>query len=214
EGQAPLLIEPYPLPAAGFIMRQTATSWRDEEKQSYPAPPTPTDQLGQKAMDFPRTPDAVLALLVSPDGSHGWAVGGQTGLMATTVGSGSEYEREGLQTAAAMRFGDDAAPPTNTATTTIPVIPGEATFAIGGNAQCADTCADLSGTGIGPDVWLQSAVGKAAATPGVRAFLYTGSSVASGLNLADVTRSEFGEEEAAYARRLGSAAGALPVYTT
>jgi hypothetical protein len=211
EGQAPLLLEPYPLPASGYIVRQTATGWRDEERQSFPIPPKPTDQLSSVAMDIPRVPDPVLAFLVSPDGSHGWAVGGQTGMMA--LSQAGNYEREGLQTASVMRLGEDAAPPGNASTAPIPMSSGEATFAIGGNAQCADVCADLAGTGIGPDVWLPAAVGKAAATPGVRAFLYTGSSVAHGLDLKDVSRNEFGEEESAYARRLDSAAGAMPVFT-
>lgn len=211
EGQAPLLLEPYPLPASGYIVRQTATGWRDEERQSYPIPPAPTDQPSSVAMDIPKVPDPVLAFLVSPDGSHGWAVGGQTGLMA--LSQAGNYEREGLQTASVMRLGEEAAPPGNASTTPIPMSSTEATFAIGGNAQCADVCADLAGTGIGPDVWLSAAVGKAAATPGVRAFLYTGSSVARGLDLADVSRDEFGEEESAYARRLGSAAGGMPVFT-
>ncbi len=212
-GQAPLLIEPYPLPASGYIVRQTTNGWRDEERESYPIPPRPTDQPEFAKLDVPKVPDPVLAFLVSADGSRGWAVGGQTGQMATSSGTGvANFEREGLQTSAVMRIGEGAAPPGNASTVGIPTLTAEATFAIGGNAQCADLCADLSGTGIGPDVWLQAAVGKAAATPGVRAFLYTGTSVAGGLELGKVSRDEFQEEESAYAGRLGSAAGALPVF--
>jgi hypothetical protein len=211
-GQAPLLIEPYPLPVSGYIVRQTATGWRDEQRHSYPIPPQPTDQAFPKELDIPKVPDPVLALLVNPDGSSGWAVGGQTGQLGGT--RLQPFEKEGFQTAAVMRFGEAAAPPENAAPVQIPVTAGEATFAIGGNAQCADVCADLAGTGIGPDVWLEAAVGKAAVTPGVRAFLYTGASVAQKIEHGQVSRSEFGAEEAAYAHRLGSAAGALPVYTT
>jgi hypothetical protein len=209
-GQAPLLIEPYPLPAAGYVMRQTANGWRDEQRQAYPLPPVPDDQLGESRMDIPRTDEPVLALLVNSEGTAGWAVGGQTGLMAD--GPVGASEREGLQTASVMSFGQAASPPENATAVPIPVGTEGATFAIGGNAQCADTCADLANTGIGPDVWLESAVGKVAATPGVRAFLYTGASVAGGLDLSKVTRDEFGEEEAAYAHRLGVDAGSLPVY--
>jgi hypothetical protein len=211
-GQAPLLIEPYPLAASGYVVHQTASGWRDEERHSYPVPPAPTDQVGENRMDIPKVPDPVLALAVSPDGTEGWAVGGQTGDMAG--GQFGTYEKEGLQTAAVMRFGEGAAPPANASTSSIPVSSEEATFAIGGNAQCADVCADLSGTGIGPDVWLRSAVGRAASIPGVRAFLYTGTSVAGNLEQNDLTRDEFGEEEAAYSRRLSSTAGSLPVFTT
>jgi hypothetical protein len=211
-GQAPLLIEPYGLPASGYIARQTATGWRDEQRQSYPIPPEPTDQATSKELDIPKAPDPILAFLVNPEGSSGWAVGGQTGQLG-----GSQlqsFEKEGLQTAAVMRFGEAAAPPENASTVQIPITAGEATFAIGGNAQCADVCADLSGTGIGPDVWLEAAVGKAAGTPGVRAFLYTGAGVAQNIEQTQISRSEFGGEEASYAQRLGSAAGALPVFTT
>lgn len=213
-GQAPLLIEPYGLPVSGYMVRQTATGWRDEQRQSYPIPPEPTDQnpLSPHEIDIPRSSDPVLAFLVSAEGSKGWAVGGQTGQLGGTVLP--TYEKEGLQTAAVMRIGEAAAPPANASTVPIPTTPGEATFAIGGNAQCADVCADLAATGIGPDVWLEAAVGKAAVTPGVRAFLYTGAGVAQGIEEGDVTRDEFGGEEAAYAHRLGSAAGGLPVYAT
>ncbi len=213
KGQAPLLIEPFPLPVSGYIVRQTAIGWRDEQRQSYPIPPQPTDQAHHaKELDIPKVQDPVLAFLVNPEGSSGWAVGGQTGQLGGT--RVQPFEKEGLQTAAVMRLGEAATPPGNASAVQIPVTPNEATFAIGGNAQCADVCADLAGTGIGPEVWLEAAVGKAAATPGVRAFLYTGAGVAGGIEHAELSSSEFGGEEAAYAHRLGSAAGALPVYTT
>jgi hypothetical protein len=212
-GQAPLLTEPYPLAKDGFVVRQTATGWRDEQRQSYPAPPPPTDQRSGRQLDLPRIPDPVLALLISPDGSHGWAVGGQTGEIAPEVGS-SAYLKEGLQTGSAMRYGADAAPPANAAGVPIPLPTGAATFAVGGNAQCLGDCADLAGTGIGPDVWLRSAIAKAAGIGGLRAFLYTGSGVSSALDPSKVSANDFGEEEAAYARRLGSAAGPLPVFAT
>lgn len=210
-GQAPLLTNPYPLPKTGYLVRQTATGWRDEERQSYPLPPAPTDQKpGSRKLDLPRTPDPVLGLLINPDGSDGWAVGGQTGEIATS--EFGQYLREGLQTGTAMRYGSDAAPPENASTVPIPVAAGEATFAVGGGAQCAGSCADLAGTGIGPDVWLRAAVGKAASIPGLRAFLYTGTSVSGNLELSKVSRDAFGEEEDAYANRLGAGAGSLPVY--
>jgi hypothetical protein len=213
EGQAPLLIEPYPLPVTGYIVRQTSTGWRDEQRQSFPIPPEPTDQASHtKELDIPKTPDPVLAFLVNPEGSSGWAVGGQTGQLGGT--RLQPFEKEGLQTASVMRLGEAAAPPENSSAVQIPVAAGEATFAIGGNAQCADLCADLADTGIGPDVWLEAAVGKAAATPGVRAFLYTGAGVAQGIEHPLVSRAEFGGEEGAYAHRLGIDAGGLPVYTT
>jgi hypothetical protein len=205
-GEPPLLTEPYPLPSNGFIVRQTANGWRDEEHQAYPKPEVSANAEGR--YDLPRVPDAVLALLLSSEGNEGWAVGGNTGEDGQAETS---YVREGVQTAAALRFGADATPPENAQAAPIQVPANAATFAIGGNATCVGPCADMAGTAIGPDVWLRSAVAKAAGIGGVRAFLYTGSSVAPGV-AGKLSPSAFGEEEAAYARRLGSAAGALPVY--
>ena len=198
-GQPPLLTEPYPLPSSGYLVRQTATGWRDEQRQAYPLPET---IAGQTFYDLPRRPDPILALLLSSDGSEGWAVGGAAG--------GIGAEAEAIQTASAMRYGPAAAVPENERVAPMQTPAAAATFAIGGNAACAGPCADLAGTGIGPDVWLRSAVEKAAGISGVRAFLYTGTSVAAGA--AGLGRLAFGEEERAYARRLGSGAGALPVY--
>jgi hypothetical protein len=207
-GQASLLTEPYPLPKNGYVVRQTTSGWRDEERQSYPPPPVPEGQSARQ-VDMPRVPDPVLALLVNPEGSQGWAVGGQTGEVAP---SQPGYLKEGLQTGSAMRYGDGATPPANAATVGVPLPAGEATFAVGGNAQCVGLCADLGGTGIGPDVWLRAAVGKAAGIAGLRAFLYAGAGVSGALDQSKVSRFAFGEEEEAYASRLGSAAGSLPVF--
>jgi hypothetical protein len=205
-GQPPLLTAPYPLPKNGFLVRQTATGWHDEERQSYP-PGSPIP--GQSQYDFPRVPDAVLALLVNSEGTAGWAVGGNTG---EDGGAPLSYQRQALQTAGVMRYGAQAAPPAAAAAApiTVPAEAEAATFAVGGGAACVAACADLEGAGIGPAVWLRSAVAKAAAIPGVRAFLYTGGGVAA--SAAGLGRLAFGDEEAAYARRLSSAAGALPVY--
>ena len=207
-GQAPLLSDPYPLPGSGLVLRQTATGWRDEQHQAFPLQQAVE---GQTAYDLPTRPDPVLALLISPDGSQGWAVGGETGTFV-------RFQGEGVQTAGVLRYGAEAAPPSNASATAIPLTAGTANFALGGNAQCAGPCADLTGTGIGPDRWLAQAVGKAAGIPGMRAFLYTGPGVASaGAGPSErlgatLSPSAFGREEAAYAQRLGSAAGALPTF--
>ncbi|MGA8745832.1 MAG: hypothetical protein WB507_08205, partial [Solirubrobacterales bacterium] len=208
-GQAPLLTSPYPLPGSGFVTRQIANGWRDEEHQDYPLPPK---VAGQGLYDLPRRPDPMLALLISPDGSQGWAVGGETG---TSLG----FEGAAIQTAGVMRYGTQATPPSNATEAPVGAESGMASFAIGGNAQCAGPCADLSGTGIGPDVWLRAAVGRAAGIAGLHAFLYTGQSVAEGKGpnsserlAAEIGPLAFGREEGAYARRLGSAAGSLPAF--
>jgi hypothetical protein len=204
-GQAPLLTDPYPLPGGGVVVRQTATGWRDEQHQTHPLPARVVEQT---TYDLSLQPDPVLALLLAPEGGEGWAVGGVTGTYVTFGGAAT-------QTAGVFRYGRAAAPPSNAAAAPLAATPGAANLAIGGNAQCAAPCADLAGTGIGPDRWLRQAVGTAAGIGGVRAFLYTGSGVAAGegARLADsVGISTFGREEAAYAKRLGASAGALPVF--
>lgn len=209
EGAVPLLIGPYGLAGRGFVERQTPTGWRDEQHESFPVP------SGHEPTDLPREPDPILALLVSPDGSSGWAVGGETGERVA-------FDREQIQTASIMRYGPAAAPPSNFRSVPIPAgAAGTATFAFGGGAQCAGPCADQTGTGIGPEVWLSNAVARAASVPGVRDFIYTGAGVASVAEeaAAPATRlgvtlgpAAFGREESAYASRLGAAAGSIPVY--
>ncbi|HEX6688578.1 MAG TPA: hypothetical protein VF085_07935 [Solirubrobacterales bacterium] len=204
-GQPSLLTEPYPLPGAGLVVRQTGTGWRDEQHDAHPLPARTVEQ---STYDLSLQPDPILALLMSPDGNEGWAVGGVTGTFVTFGGSAS-------QTAGVYRYGAAAASPANTSTAPLAGTPGMANLAIGGNAQCAAPCADLTGTGIGPDRWLRQAVAGAAGIGGVQAFLYTGSGVAAGegARLANSTGDPaFRREEAAYAKRLSAAAGALPVF--
>jgi hypothetical protein len=216
EGEPPVGVPPYKLPGAGEVLRQTATGWRDEERQNFPAP---SEVVGQEAYDLPAHPDPVLALMVNESGSEGWGVGGETG----TLGGLSGTLAEAVQTAGVFRYGPAAAPPANAAATPIATSAGTATFAIGGNAQCAGACADLEGTGIGPDRWLPSAVATAgsigAGVSPTRAFLYTGAGVAPAISSTDtgsiagrLGAAAFDREEVSYSRRLGSGAGALPVF--
>ncbi|HSR95016.1 MAG TPA: hypothetical protein VLK56_09135, partial [Solirubrobacterales bacterium] len=206
-GQPPLLSDPYPLPGSGLVLRQDATGWRDEQHQAYPLPRVVE---GQTIYDLPQRPDPVLAMLVSPDGGSGWTVGGETGTFV-------QFGGEAVQTAGVMRYGPAAAPPANVSSAPIGLQAGAVSFALGGNAQCAGPCADLAGTGIGPDRWLKAAVGKAAEISGLRAFLYTGpgvgtSGASSGPLGATLGPAAFAREEAAYAGRLDSAAGSLPAF--
>ena len=106
-GQAPLLTDPYPLAGAGLSCARPATGWRDEQRQSYPLPGQQRPK--QTLYDLPVRPDPVLALLIAPDGSDGWAVGGETG---TSSPSGRRRSRP----PAAMRYGPAATPPSNAAT--------------------------------------------------------------------------------------------------
>jgi hypothetical protein len=204
-GSPPLLTAPYPLPSSGYLVRQTGSGWRDEQHEAYPLPP---HEAGQGIYDLPRRPDPVLALLVDPSGAHGWALGGETG---TNV----RFQGSAVQTAGVLRYGAEAAPPSNTTFSALQGEPGSATFAIGGDAQCAGPCADLGATGIGPDVWLRSAISRAGSILGLRAFVYTGSSVAAGKEgrhlSEEIGTGAFQREEDAYARRLASA-GSPPVF--
>ncbi len=202
-GQPPLLSDPYPLPGSGLVLRQDAAGWRDEQHQAYPLPRVVE---GQTIYDLPQRPDPVLAMLVSPDGGSGWTVGGESGTFV-------QFGGEAVQTAGVMRYGPAAAPPSNVSSAPIGLAAGTVSFALGGNAQCAGPCADLAGTGIGPDRWLRAAVGKAAEIAGLRAFLYTGPGIGTSGSLgATLSPAAFAREEAAYARRLDSAAGSLSTF--
>ncbi|MGV1048311.1 MAG: hypothetical protein ACOYD4_07295 [Solirubrobacterales bacterium] len=205
-GQAPLLTEPYPLPGAGAVIRQTATGWRDEQREALPEP---VHAEGQTVYDLSRRPDPVLALLVSPDGGQGWAVGGETGTFV-------KYRGNSVQTAGVLRYGAAAAPPANASGAPIATEAGTATFALGGNAQCAGPCADLASAGIGPDRWLAAAVGSAGRIAGMRAFLYAGPSVAEGEGEQRLGQTldpaAFARAAPAAARRPPAGAGGLPVF--
>jgi hypothetical protein len=195
-GQPPGLVGPDPIPATGYLLRETADGWQDLEQQAYPMPSTTG-----VSEDLPAWPAATLALDVDASGKVGWAVGGQTGGQFLEGSGGTE-----IQSAQALRLGSGAAPPQSSAPISTPR--GEATFAVGGNAQCQGPCVNLLNEGVGPDVWLSNAVATAARIPGLRGFMYTGARVAG----AAFTRSqeEFVRELQAYRDDLG-AAGSLPV---
>lgn len=203
-GEPPLLTAPYPLAGSGVLERQIATGWRDEQHEGLPIP------TGSNPTDLPEEPEPILSLLVSADGSGGWAVGGETG-------SNVPVSPKIAETASVMRYGVSASPPNNFSEAPIPAAEGAA-FAIGGNDQCGSPCADQAGTRIGPDQWLPSAVSTAGKIPGVRGFIYTGPGVAeptTGLPWSQVLSvPAFSEEERAYARRLTTGAGSLAVFPT
>jgi hypothetical protein len=210
EGQPELLTDPYPLPERGYLERQTATGWQDEQHESFPV----VSGIGN-VTDLPREPPPIAALLVSPEGGEGWVVGGESGDRAPN-------EALTAQTASVQRYGPAASPPTNFGQSTIPGGGELATFAIGGGAQCAAQCADQEGTGIGPEVWLPAAVSRASSVAGVRSFLYTGPGVATteergeGRLSSIISGGQFRREETAYAHRLAGSAQipVLPVPTS
>jgi hypothetical protein len=185
--QYPVLLGPDPLPEDGYLLRETATGWQDQEDRDYPTP-----YAGEE--DLPGWPDAVLALLLDPGGDQGWAVGGQTG----TAKGATE-----TQTAGVMRYGAGPAPPQNS-DAPVPTPAGTATFALGGNAQCASPCAARANENLGPDAWLSGALSRANQIAGLHAFLYSGTRVAAG------APGDPGELKR-YASLLGGG-GPLPVY--
>jgi hypothetical protein len=155
-------------PEAGAVLRQTAAGWQDERHELQVGEPPAGNYEFQ---DLPYTPDPVMAMLVDPSGATGWAVGGH--LTESSNGSGTS-----LETADIERYGEDSRTPEGERPAGVPTN-GWATFAIGGNAECFDPCAERSLAGVGPQVWLGSAV-SLAATAGARAFIYTGPSVTEG----------------------------------
>jgi hypothetical protein len=163
-GAPPTLIDPYALgssPEAG-VLRQTASGWSDQEHELNDAK---EPEGNWSSYDEVYQPDPISAVLVNPEGgAQGWAVGGFV-----------EPEEHGgvLDTADVDRYPAEGSPPPGVGTSPIAVEPSEATFAIGGNAQCAAPCAARANARIGPDVWLATALERAH-IPGVRAFLYTG----------------------------------------
>jgi hypothetical protein len=206
-GQPPLLIGPDPFPSRGFLLRETPVGWVDLQSQDYP------NQLFGgigASLDLPGWPDPVLALDVSPAGDQGWAVGGQTG------GPEEEFTTDPgaaavIQTAGVMRLGPGPAPPAGTSVS-IPIPPGQATFALGGSTGCDGTCADNANQNLGPDAWLAAAVNRANQISGLRAFLFAGQRNAQvGLEGPGGGPDAFDRELERY-NQLLSSGGSLPVY--
>jgi len=169
-GFPPNLVPPFPLgasgPESGGVLRQTSTGWSDESHELNPAGEPAGNYVHH---DLPYRPDPILAVLIDPTGTQGWAVGGEV--------NNSEPL---LETADVERYPAEGIAPPGVASATVPTTASNATFAIGGDAQCAAPCADRARAGVGPDVWLSAALAHAGQIPGVRAFLYTGPGVSAG----------------------------------
>jgi hypothetical protein len=169
-GFPPDLIDPYPIgvsgPGSDGLLRQTATGWSDESHELNPAGEPAGDYVHY---DLPYRPEPVLAVLSGPTGAEGWAVGGEIQTNAN------------LDTASVERYPAGGSPLGVGASQVSLEVPehksGEpqqdATFAIGGGAQCAAACAARALARVGPDVWLSEAL-QHARQIGARAFLYTG----------------------------------------
>jgi hypothetical protein len=167
-GIPPTLIEPYPLVtnSESGVLRQTATGWSDEEHELSNV----REGAGHyRLWDMPYQPDPVAAVLIDPTGTQGWAVGGFI-----------EGTHEELDTADIDRYPADGVSPPGVGGSTIPTESTVGTFAIAGGSQCAAPCADRANADLGPDLWLSSAIARAAQIPETRDFFYTGPRVTSG----------------------------------
>ncbi len=194
-GFPPNLIKPYPL-ATGYVIRQTAAGWSDEEHERNDV----RDPLGEyKSYDMVYQPDPTSAVLIDPTGAQGWAVGG----VVEEGGNGR------LDTADVDRYPADGVTPPGFATAPVPTQSTEATFAVAGGAQCQAPCAARANARLGPDVWLSSALEQARQISGVRAFLYTGPRVTSGEGHG-LYAVPYAREFARYAELLSSSLPAFP----
>ncbi len=169
-GAPPTLIKPYPLVSNGAkgVLRQTASGWSDEEHELNDVREPPGEY---STYDTVYQPDPIAAVLVGPTGEQGWAVGGFVEANAAKEAKGA------LDTADVDRYPSEGTAPLGAGKSALPLEPAaspEAEFAIGGGAQCGAPCADRARAGIGPDVWLSSALQRAGEVAGARAFLYTG----------------------------------------
>ena len=200
--QPPPLLPAYPLPADGFVLRESATSWQDEEHSAFAG----------SGKDRPLKSDPVLDFAVGASGS-GWAVGGWSGEQdaagSGSSGSAGKADRARVQTAAVMRIGERVTAVPGAAEAGVPLPAGPVRLAVGGHAACEDPCADLALQDIRPDQSLTAALGKVAnlrAQPGgPRMMLYTGGRLGAGVDARVAPR-----EMTRYASLLGSQP--VPVY--
>jgi hypothetical protein len=199
-GSPPIQLRPYPVesrPEQG-VLRQTSTGWRDEEHElnNVKEPPGHYAQY-----DTVYQPDPVSAVMIDESGSHGWAIGGFVDPNAQ------------LDTADVARYPNDGTTPPQAGSAPIGLSEGTAAaVAIGGNAKCEAPCASERNARIGPDVWLTSALARAASIAGVQRFIYTGPRLTTGATAGPATLPiPFKEETERYAELLAPFPDAVAV---
>ncbi|HEY0344348.1 MAG TPA: hypothetical protein VGC59_06860 [Solirubrobacteraceae bacterium] len=172
-------------PDAGFVLREDASGWHDEQHAAFRPSGT---------ADLPLAVEPVRAFALDEHGG-GWAVGGTGGpspfVFAEPDNPAPPPPPTRAASAEVYRYRPAIAQP-GTATAPIPLAPGVVRFALGGNAACLEHCAGLAGQGTAPDVLLDRAVqlagSLAAQEHGPRALLYTGGRAAGGLDALDGER--------------------------
>ena len=116
----------------------------DRERLERREPRTEPGRNRRKATsyyDLPYRARPDVAVLVDPTGAQGWAVGGIV----------NSENRRRLDTADVERYPADGVAPLGVgASSRCRLAPGAATFAIGGDAQCAAPCADRAMRASGP----------------------------------------------------------------
>ena len=213
-GFPPTLEEPAPVPSAAQqrgVVRQTADGWSDEEHELNLVKEPPVGPY--KQYDTVYQPDPLDAVLVAPGGGEGWAVGG-------FVESESTLDTSDVERFQANPAEQPAPPSTKQLPRPVSAQPQDVTLAVGGGAQCAAPCADRAQAGIGPDVWLLTALQRAresSVVEGVSAFVYTGPRLSVGEVEGTEPTYPFNSEFARYAELLDyslhpAAGPALPVY--
>lgn len=166
----PPILPPQPLPGDGYLLRETDSGWRDEQRTAF----------GPSTVDRPLKSDPIAAFVIGP-GGDGWALGGWSG-EPDFAGRGTRLsdDRTRVQTAAVLRYDPGGAPAAARGFVSQPVTlaPRIARFAVAGHAQCESACADLAGQGIAPDRMLSSALALArdlsSRPAGPRLFVNTG----------------------------------------
>ncbi|MDQ6751197.1 MAG: hypothetical protein M3Z33_10645, partial [Actinomycetota bacterium] len=201
--QPPAIVPPFPLPGDGYVLRETANGWHDEQHTAF----------NGSSNDRPIKSDPILSFDLDA-GGDGWAVGGWAG-EPDSAGRGSgarnatgRADRQRVQTAGVYRYGASAgAAPVAAGGSPVALPAGPARFALAGHAACESACADLAGQGLAPDRTLATTLGKvgslAAQGNGPRFLLYAGGRLKAGQALT-------GREADRYAGLLGNSP--LPVF--
>jgi hypothetical protein len=224
-GFPPLQTPAYPtgLSSTAAILRQTANGWSDVEHERHVLDPPPGGYLH---WDIPYAPDPTAAILLNETGTSGWAVGG---IHAENVNDETadiarfpaEHPGQHAETPGSGRYAIRVERPPEKGGQTQPAAPEKAeytTLAVGGNAECAASCAALVNSRVGPDVWLEHALDRAQEIDGLGAFLYLGPHVTAGKAEHSVVV-PYADEFLGYrellegAERFGAAASGNPVRT-